>query len=177
MEPIVLNDAELSSLIKKHRKNKNITQKECSVIIGIPRPTYASCENNHRNFNYQIGLKISTLLSIPIHEFDKRLQNKTNLKDTHPQIWNELINKVDISTCSTSIHQFKCNTCNYEYHESILKRTQRNKHCQMCNSIASNCHEIMNFFDYENNTKTPYEISKSSNNKIYFVYNNSVDIS
>ena len=162
---IIMNDDELASIIQKHRKNLNLSQIECGRKLNISRSTLSSIEINHRNFNLDIGLNLAKLLEIDMSEFTKRIKKTSFLQDTYPEVFMELSHKNSfINITSTIPQQLTCQYCNYEYTETPLKRTQRHqKHCQTCNSIGYNYPEVMNFWDYENNKKTPLEVSLTGN--------------
>lgn len=61
----------LGDKIKEIRKHKKVSQKEFAKILGIPASTLANYENNHREPNADMIIKISKSLGVsPTDLFD-----------------------------------------------------------------------------------------------------------
>ena len=72
----------ISEYIKRSRFNTKKSQKDTAKFIGISTTTYRKYENNPRQINLDIGLKINDFLECNIFEFflDNMLQNATKEK-------------------------------------------------------------------------------------------------
>lgn len=67
--------ATISKNVKKFRKNKNMTQLDLALDIGIKSVAfYSNCENNKydKHFNLEHIYKISKALEVDISEFFKK---------------------------------------------------------------------------------------------------------
>lgn len=65
----------ISSQVKKHRLDKNLSQQDLALDIGIKSIAfYSNCENNKydKHFNLEHLYKIAKSLQIPIEELIKQ---------------------------------------------------------------------------------------------------------
>ena len=62
---------EIGNIIKKYRKQLNLTQEQMATKLNIPRSTYANYENNTREANTETLFKISDVLGINVFSLIK----------------------------------------------------------------------------------------------------------
>ena len=110
-------------------------------------------------------------------------KGKTLLKDSHPDIYAQIISVVDnkqspelLVTGSSLAVVWKCAN-NHEYEARVSNRTLLGRGCPYCagryaipgeNDLATTNPEVMEYWDYKANTLKPEEVKKSTNKELHW---------
>ena len=175
-------------IAKEWHPIKNGKLKPEHISYGTNLKVWWLCPNGH-TYDSNVSARTGKNYGCPICSGRRRLVGFNDLTTTHPHLLEEwdyeknIKSPTEYSKGSEDKVFWKCKE-GHSYQASIYSRAQLNSSCPECykiygrkkikpgiNDIATTCPELLRYWDYSRNEKSPKEVGKGSQDKYYWIDN------